>query len=340
MRSSGTAVLPPVALLAVALVVVLGGTARAADVKLEVSSTPAKAEVPVGESIEVEVTVKNAGAEEAELTELAFDARSVSFELSVDGGRTAWDTQFHVDPPKSNMEPDPMRPLKRDKLKAGESWKKTFTIPAIAAGAWSIRAVYGGSVEAPRSLSVLADPARIAKVKEAEAKTVKVTPGPNGEAEVVCKLTTNLGTFTMRFFPKDALATGINFVRVAQKGLYEGKRFFRNAQDLQVLQGGADNGSAFFEWGIPLEQNLKHKALMVAMARGESTNSAGAQFYIVYGGLAAQLDRENGYAVFAQIVKGKDVVETMCSIKPRQGGQEPSAPITIESTKVQLAPKE
>ncbi len=330
--------------LVLVLVLVLGSSLHAADLKLEVTSNPVKAEVAVGTSIEVEVTLKNAGTEEAELAELTFDARSVSFELSVEGGRTAWDAQFHTDPPKSNMEPDPMRAIKREKLKAGESWKKTFTIPAIAAGTWSITAVYGGSVEGPRSLALYADPARLTKVKEAAAKTVKVTAGPNGETEVVCKMTTNLGTFTMRFFPKDALATGINFVRVCERNLYDGKRFFRNALDLTVLQGGADHGGAYFEYGIPLEQNLKHKPLMVAMARGDATNTAGQQFYICYGTLAENLDRPGGYAVFAQIVKGKDVVETMCSIKPKGGpgpqGQMPSAPINIESTKIQLAPKE
>lgn len=330
--------------LALGLVLVLGRTAHADAPKLEVTGTPAKAEVPLGSDIEVEVSVKNAGTAEADLPELTFDARSVSFELSVDGGKVAWDTQFHVDKPRSVMEPDPLTPIKREKLKAGESWKKTFKIPAIAAGSWSITAVYGATDPEPRSLGILSDPNRLTRVKDAAAKTVKVLPGPNGEAELHAKITTSLGAFTMKFFPKEALGSALNFVRIAQAGQYEGKQFFRNDPSLQILQGGADNGSSHFEWTIPREQNLKHGPLMVAMARSESPNSGGQQFYVCYGPLAKALDREDGYAVFAQIVKGKDVVETMADVKtrgtPGMGGQAPVTPITIETVKTQLAPKE
>lgn len=333
------------AALAAVVVLALGGPARADTPKLEVTSAPVKAEVALGADIEVEVTVKNAGTEEAELTELTFDARSVSFELSCEGGRTAWDAQFHIDPPRSAMEPDPMTPIKREKLKAGESWKKTFTIPAIAAGAWSITAVYGGSTDTPRALGPLADPTRIVKVKEAAPKAVKVLAGPNGETDVVCKMTTGLGTFSIRFFPKEALGSAINFVRIAQKNMYDGAQFFRNHPKLQILQGGGADASAHHPWTIPLEQNLRHRPLMVAMARSQSTNSGGAQFYISYGPGTQNLDEAKpGYAVFAQVVKGKDVIESMAAVKakggPPPGDETIATPIGIESTRIQLAPKE
>lgn len=331
--------------LALGLVLALASIARA-ETKIEVSAASKSAEVKLGEDIDIEVIVKNAGAADVELPELTFDARSVSFELVFEDGKPAWDAQFHVEPPRSAMEPDPLTPMKREKLKAGESWKKSFPIPAIAAGSWSITPVYGGTTEPePRALSVLGMPGRLVKVK-GDAKTVKVLPGPNGETEVRAKVATNMGTFAMKFFPKVALGSAINFVRIAQQGYYDGKAFHRIDPSLTIIQGGAPrpDGSGSFGWSIPREQNLKHKVWTVGMARSADPNSGGAQFYINYGPLAQALDRPDGYAVFAEVVKGKDVVETLASVKtrggPGMGGQAPSTPLSIESIKIQLAPKE
>jgi cyclophilin family peptidyl-prolyl cis-trans isomerase len=294
------------------LVLALAGVARAEAPKLEVTGTPKSAEVALGADIEVEVQVKNAGTADADLPELSFDARSVSFEVKYEDGKQAWDARFHVDAPRSQMEPNPLTPLKREKLKAGESWKKTFTIPAIASGSWSIVAVYAGATD----------------------------PEPR---EVRVKLSTNMGSFSLAFYPKEALGSALNFVRLAQSGHYDGTPFFRIAEGITVIQGGDKSASAHHEWTIPREQNLKHETYSVAMARAGDPNSGGAQFYICYGPLAAKLDKPGeGYAVFAHVVKGKDVVETLGSVRANtpQGDGPPKKPLTLESAKTQLATKE
>jgi peptidyl-prolyl cis-trans isomerase B (cyclophilin B) len=321
------------------------GVARA-ETKIEVSSETTLTEVPLGDDIEVKVSVKNAGTADVELPELTFDARSVSFEITFEDGKPAWDTRFNIDPPRSAMEPDPLKPIARKTLKAGETWTKPFTIPAIASGTWAIIPVYCGTTDPePKSLSAAGKEGRLVRIK-GESKGVKVLPGPNLESEVWAKLTTTMGTIAFKFFPKDALGSALNFVRIVKQGYYDGKSFHRIDSSLTIIQGGAANadGSGNFDWTIPRELRLQHKQWNVGMARSSDPNSAGAQFYINYGPLAKTLDRPDGYAVFAEVVKGKDVVETLSSVKTRGGpgmaGQAPMTPIQIESSKIQLAAKE
>lgn len=331
-------------LAALALLLLWGGAARA-ETRLEVTGTPKKAEVALGQDVEVDVTVKNVG-DEVELPELAFDARSVSFEVSVDGGVTAWDVRFNVSEPRSALEPDPLAPLPRARLKAGESWSKTFTIPAVAAGTWTVTTVYGGTTSPDvKTLSAVGDPTKLVRLKDAP-KTVKVAPGPAGQTEIQARVTTTLGTLAFRFFPRDALGSALNFVRIAQSGFYDGKAFHRIDSGLGVVQGGAVNGdgSGHFGWSIPRELGKKHVPLAVGMARGGDPSSGGSQFYIVTSPAAGVLDRPDGYAIFAYVAKGKDVVDTLAAVKTRGGqgmaGQAPASTLKIESVKIQLAPRD
>lgn len=326
-----------VSLLTASMALLAPGTARA-ETKLEVTAAAAKSEITVGEDIDVSVTVKNAG-DEAELAALTFDARSVSFELSVDGGKTAWDTQFHTSA-QTTME-IPLKAIERKKLKAGESWTEKFSIPAIAAGSWSVTAVYAGATPAIESLGGIE--AKLQKQKAAPL-TVAVKPGAGGEKQVLARVNTTHGTLQWKFFPKDALGSAINFVRIARTGFYDGKTFHRVDKSLGVVQGGAPNadGGGEFPYSIPRELGLKHEPLKVGMARGGDPNSGGSQFYICANSSPNVLDRPDGYAVFAEVVRGKDVVETLFSVDVQGGagmeGQKPKKPLKIESVKLQLAP--
>jgi cyclophilin family peptidyl-prolyl cis-trans isomerase len=333
------------ALAALSLLLLPATPARAEAPKLEISSEPAKAEVALGDDISIEVTVKNAGTTDATLPELTFDARSVSFEVTYEGGKVAWDTQFHTDPPKSSMEPDPLHALKMGTLKAGESWKEKFTIPAIAAGSWSIVSIYSGASDPmPRGLNAFRAVGRLNMLKDA-AKTIKVLPGAGGETEVQAKIATTMGTFAMRFHPKDALGSALNFVRIVQSGYYEGKSFHRIDDGIDIIQGGAprSDGGGNFPYTIPRELGLKHDPWSVGMARSGDPNSGGSQFYISFGPKTQTLDRPDGYAVFAHVVKGKDVIEALASVKtkggPGAGAQMPTTPLNIETAKIELGPR-
>jgi cyclophilin family peptidyl-prolyl cis-trans isomerase len=309
-----------------------------AESKLELTAAPKKAEVALGDDIEMDVTLKNTGADQ-ELSELEFDARSISFELSVDGGKTAWDAQFHT-LHQVTME-IPLAPMPRKSLKAGESWTKTFTIPTVAAGTWSVTTVYAGTTPPVAQLAGIE--LKLSKQKSAPS-TVQVKPAADGATQVIARLNTTVGTVQLRFFPKDALGSAINFVRIARTGFYDGKTFHRIDKSLGVVQGGAPkpDGLGDFPYTIPRELGLSHEPLRVGMARSQDPNSGSSQFYICVNDSPKVLNRPDGYAIFAEVLKGKDVVQTLFAVDVVGGqgpdAQRPKSPLKIESVKLQLAP--
>lgn len=102
--------------------------------------------------------------------------------------------------------------------------------------------------------------------------------------------------------------TVANFVKLAQRGFYDGLTFHR-VEDW-VTQGGDPKGTGAGGPGyaIPLETSadLKNVRGAVAMARTRVPDSAGSQFYILKAD-APHLDGE--YAVFGRVTEGLDVVD-------------------------------
>ena len=112
----------------------------------------------------------------------------------------------------------------------------------------------------------------------------------------------------MEFFPADAPKTVDNFVTLAKKGFYNGLTFHRVVPDF-VVQGGdpKGNGTGGPGYPIPAEFNKnKHVRGAVAMARSQSPDSAGSQFYITYG---ATPHLDNQYTVFGKVVSGMEEVD-------------------------------
>jgi cyclophilin family peptidyl-prolyl cis-trans isomerase len=110
------------------------------------------------------------------------------------------------------------------------------------------------------------------------------------------------------FYPEDAPKTVENFVTLAKKGFYNGLNFHRVVPDF-VVQGGCPKGDGTGGPGymIKAEFNSKqHLRGTVAMARSQSPDSAGSQFYICYGP-TPHLDRN--YTVFGQVTSGMEHVD-------------------------------
>ncbi len=98
-----------------------------------------------------------------------------------------------------------------------------------------------------------------------------------------------------------------NFVKLAKKAFYDTLTFHRVEPGF-VIQGGDPSGDGTGGPGymIKFEKNsLKHKTGSLAMARAQSFDSAGSQFYICLG---PQPALDGKYCVFGQVIKGMDVV--------------------------------
>ncbi len=149
------------------------------------------------------------------------------------------------------------------------------------------------------------------------------------------------GTIKIELYPDKAQNTVTNFIRLANRGFYNGTTFHRTMPNF-VIQGGAKDGDASASpmlsdimdnvendkaYNIPGEfiangysnNNLKHEKGVISMARSdystygyttEGYNSAGCQFFIMTKD-NTQLD--GVYAAFGKVTEGLDVVEKIAN---------------------------
>jgi peptidyl-prolyl cis-trans isomerase B (cyclophilin B) len=119
---------------------------------------------------------------------------------------------------------------------------------------------------------------------------------------------TSRGTIAFRLQQKDAPKTVDNFVKLAKKGFYDNLTWHRVIDNF-VIQGGCPKGDGTGGPGYTIDAELneaKHVKGTVAMARGQTMNSAGSQFYIARTTLP-HLDKL--YTVFGQVTSGYDVID-------------------------------
>jgi len=114
-------------------------------------------------------------------------------------------------------------------------------------------------------------------------------------------------------YPEIAPNTVNNFISLICKGYYDGLCFHRVIQNF-MIQGGCPDGDGtggpgycirgeFSQNGF--DNDLKHSAGVLSMARTMVPDSAGSQFFIMHKD-SPHLD--GGYAAFGKIIEGMDTV--------------------------------
>lgn len=144
---------------------------------------------------------------------------------------------------------------------------------------------------------------------------------PETEEEVVV-LQTNHGDITIKLFTEEAPKTTANFKKLVKEGFYDGLSFHRIIKNF-MIQGGDPSGDGTGGPGYTIDAEispyLTHTAGAVATARlGDAVNpekaSSGSQFYIVHNDTGA-LGLDGEYTIFAQVVKGMNVVDKIANLK-------------------------
>ena len=148
---------------------------------------------------------------------------------------------------------------------------------------------------------------------------------PNGKEVAVIK--TNKGTITVELLGKDAPITVGSFVELVNKGFYTNLKFHRFEPGF-VIQGGdpqtkdltaeqvkanstgsmGTGGPGYMIAGEFANNPNKHVDGTLAMARSQSPDSGGSQFYFTLG---PQSFLDNNYTVFGQTTKGLDVIHKL-----------------------------
>ena len=128
------------------------------------------------------------------------------------------------------------------------------------------------------------------------------------------------GTIKVELNKEVAPLTVDNFVKLVNKGFYNGLTFHRVIKGF-MIQGGCPkgNGTGGPDYSIKGEfaangvnNPLKHTRGVISMARAMDPNSAGSQFFIMHQD-APYLDGQ--YAAFGKVIEGIEVVDAVASVK-------------------------
>ncbi|MFZ2333178.1 MAG: peptidylprolyl isomerase [Lactobacillus delbrueckii] len=173
---------------------------------------------------------------------------------------------------------------------------------------------------------------------------------------------TNHGDIVIQLFPEEAPMTVENFVRLAQKGYYDGVTFHRVISDF-MIQGGDPEGTGAGGqsiWGHNFEDEFSNElfnlrgALSMANA-GPNTN--GSQFFIVqnknmpkrfiqqlrdaqYPEEVVKAYKQGGtpwldhrHTVFGHVTEGMDVVDKIAKVA-KDGNDKPLEDVVITTVEI------
>lgn len=153
-------------------------------------------------------------------------------------------------------------------------------------------------------------------------------------------LKTSLGDITIKLSEDQAPKTVANFLQYVDDGFYAGTVFHRVIAGFMLQGGGLTADMARKPTRDPIQNEadngLKNVRGTLSMARTSDIHSATAQFFVnlVDNAFLDHGGRDFGYAVFARVVKGMDVVDKIGAVKTGtvKGSQDvPLEPVVIES---------
>jgi cyclophilin family peptidyl-prolyl cis-trans isomerase len=144
---------------------------------------------------------------------------------------------------------------------------------------------------------------------------------------------TNHGDITLELFPEQAPVTVENFLSYVDAGFYDGTIFHRVIPRFVIQGGGFTAEMQQKKTQAPIkneaDNGLKNERGTLSMARTSDINSATSQFFINLSDNAA-LDhgvRDFGYAVFARVVDGMDVVDKIAQVPTGRRGMHSDVPV-------------
>jgi peptidyl-prolyl cis-trans isomerase B (cyclophilin B) len=124
----------------------------------------------------------------------------------------------------------------------------------------------------------------------------------------------------VELYPEVAPNTVNNFISLVNKGFYDGLKFHRVIRGF-MIQGGDPEGTGMGGPGYSIkgefsynhfDNNIKHTAGVISMARSQRPDSAGSQFFIMHKD-SPHLD--GSYAAFGKVTEGMEAVNRIAETK-------------------------
>lgn len=144
----------------------------------------------------------------------------------------------------------------------------------------------------------------------------------------------------IELYPELAPNTVYNFISLVRKGFYNDLTFHRIISGF-MIQGSDPQGTGMGGPGYSIkgeftgnrfkDNNLKHDAGVISMARSMHPDSAGSQFFIMHKN-SPHLDGQ--YAAFGKVIEGMEEVNRIAAVKT-SFGDKPVSPEVIQSMTVE-----
>ena len=157
---------------------------------------------------------------------------------------------------------------------------------------------------------------------------------------------TSKGDITIELYENEAPRTVKNFLSYASEGFYNNLIFHRVIKDFMIQGGGMDSEMRQKDPKPPIKnearRGLGNNRGTIAMARTNVVDSATAQFFINvkdndFLNHTDKTARGFGYAVFGEVIKGMDVVDSIARVKTgifNGFGDVPKEPILIKNVSI------
>jgi len=157
---------------------------------------------------------------------------------------------------------------------------------------------------------------------------------------------TSLGTITIKTNPEKAPISVENFLKYIDDGFFDDTIFHRVIPGFMIQGGGftveMENKPTAEQIKNEAKNGLKNSRGSLAMARTSVVDSASSQFFINLSDndFLNHSDRDYGYAVFAEVTEGMDIVDKIAAVATgnNNGHQDvPTEPVIIISAKRQAS---
>jgi len=159
-----------------------------------------------------------------------------------------------------------------------------------------------------------------------------------GDAPMVV-FETNHGSFTLEMLPDDAPVTVENFLQYVDDGFFDGTIFHRVIPGFMIQGGGFTKDMEQKQTRAPIkneaDNGLKNSRGYLSMARTQAVDSATSQFFInvTDNAFLDHGSRDFGYAVFARVAEGMDVIDKIVAVPTGNQGMHqnvPQDPVMVE----------
>ena len=150
---------------------------------------------------------------------------------------------------------------------------------------------------------------------------------------------TSHGDITIELFTDEAPVTVENFLAYVDSGHFDGTIFHRAIPGFMIQGGGFDADMNQKPTRDPIkneaDNGLKNERGTLSMARTSDVNSATCQFFINVNDndVLDHGERDFGYAVFARVTEGMDVVDKIVAVATgNRGGHSdvPDEPVVVQ----------